>query len=255
MLMKVAMMQPTFLPWVGYFELLACCDKFIILDDFQFVYQSFHSKNKLFVNIDAIDWYTVPVDKKISFQQPINIVRIKESIPWRKKLWKRLENNYSKACYFYEVKDTVKNIILEPTDSLLKQNMRFINYIAEILDCTNKIEYSSNITKKGKRSEEVLTILKAVNADVYLSAHGSFEYMYNDKIFPVKDIELLFQNHIPKVYKQNRSNKFIPFLSMLDALFNLGEQGIRKILYGTDRWLTWDEMVNNYIGGKDDEVE
>ena len=100
-----------------------------------------------------------------------------------------------------------------------------------------------------------MTILRAVDADVYLSAHGSFEYMYNDKIFPVKDIEVLFQNHIPKVYKQNRSNKFIPFLSMLDALFNLGEQGIRNILYGTDRWLTWDEMVNNYIGGKNNGVE
>ena len=114
--MKVAMMQPTFLPWIGYFELLACCDKFIILDDFQFVYQSFHSKNKLFVNINTVDWYTVPIDKKNSFEQPLNIVKIKESIPWRKKFWKRIENNYSKSSYFDEFKESIKDIILEPTE-------------------------------------------------------------------------------------------------------------------------------------------
>ena len=83
-------MQPTFLPWIGYFELLACCDKFIILDDFQFVYQSFHSKNKLFVNINTVDWYTVPIDKKNSFEQPLNIVKIKEKYSVEKKI---LEKN------------------------------------------------------------------------------------------------------------------------------------------------------------------
>lgn len=252
--MKVAMMQPTFLPWVGYFELLACCDKFIILDDFQFVYQSFHSKNKLFVNIDTVDWYTVPIDKKKSFEQPLNIVKIKESIPWRKKFWKRIENNYSKALCFDEFKDIIKDIILEPTDSLLEQNMRFINYVAKLLDCENKIEYSSNLVKVGKRSEEILSILRFVHADIYLSAHGSFQYMYNDKIFPVKDVDVLFQNHVPKYYKQNRSSEFIPYLSMLDALFNVGSEGIKDILYGTDKWLSWNNMVNRYIGEVKNEI-
>ena len=78
--------------------------------------------------------------------------------------------------------------------------------------------------------------------------------MYNDKIFPVKDVDVLFQNHVPKYYKQNRSSEFIPYLSMLDALFNVGSEGIKDILYGTDKWLSWNNMVNRYIGEVKNEI-
>ena len=65
--MKVAMMQPTFLPWQGYFELIYQADCFIFLDDFQFSVQSYHQRNRLFVNRDQVGWYTVPVKKSNAF--------------------------------------------------------------------------------------------------------------------------------------------------------------------------------------------
>lgn len=244
--MIVSMMQPTFLPWIGYFELLKKSDLFIILDDFQFVYQSYHQKNKLLVNKDTFDWYTVPIDKGHSFKKRISEAKIKETLPWRKKMWKSIENNYGKSKYFEIYKEEIKNIILEPTPSLLEQNMRFINFVAEIIDCRTKIKFSSEINKIGTRSEEVLSILKTVGGTTYLSAYGSFGYMYEDDLFSKSEIKVLFQNHIPKVYMQQRTNEFIPYLSALDVLLNVGAEGFNDIIEGTLSWLTWEEMVERY---------
>ena len=66
--MNVAMMQPTFLPWLGYFQLIYKSDIFIFLDDFQFSVQSYHQRNKLFVNQDQVDWYTVPIKKPMHLE-------------------------------------------------------------------------------------------------------------------------------------------------------------------------------------------
>ena len=244
--MIVSMMQPTFLPWIGYFELMKKADIFIILDDFQFVYQSYHQKNKLLVNKDTFDWYTVPIDKSNSFKKLISEAKIKETLPWRNKMWKSIENNYRKAKYFSVYEAEIKNIILEPTTSLLEQNMRFINFIAEILVCKEKIKFSSMIDKTGMRSEEIISILKAIGGTTYLSAHGSFEYMHEDNLFPRTDIKVLFQNHIPKAYQQQRTKEFIPYLSTLDVLLNVGSEGINEIVEGTSSWLTWGEMVGRY---------
>lgn len=97
--MIVAMMQPSFLPWLGYFELIFRAERFIFLDDFQFSIQSYHQRNSFFVNRGQVDWYTVPVQKSKPFlllnQTPIN-----EATSWRKKQWTRIEQNYSKAPFY-----------------------------------------------------------------------------------------------------------------------------------------------------------
>ena len=70
--------------------------------------------------------------------------------------------------------------------------------------------------------------------------------MYEDDLFSKSDIKVLFQNHIPKFYEQQRTSDFIPYLSALDVLFNVGADNINEIIEGTSSWLTWDEMVAKY---------
>ena len=241
------MMQPTFLPWIGYFELILNSDVFVILDDFQFVHRSYHQKNRLLVSLNVTDWYTVPVNKKGSFKEKINKVKIKENNLWREKIWKRLENNYSKTSYYKTIESDIKGIILTPTDNLLEQNMRFINYVLDLLKIKTDIIFSSDIYKTGERSGLILNILRSLKADEYLCANGSFEYMLEDKIFPVEDVKVLFQNHVPIEYKQIRTTKFIPYLSILDALFNVGPDGVKEIINGTKKWLEWEDMHKYYL--------
>ena len=76
--MNVAMMQPTFLPWQGFFSLVYQSDAFIFLNDFQFSFQSFHQRNRLFVNQNQVEWYTAVVDKKTSFLRPLNETKMKK---------------------------------------------------------------------------------------------------------------------------------------------------------------------------------
>lgn len=245
--MRVAMMQPTFLPWLGYFELILKSDVFVLLDDFQFVYQSYHQRNRVFVNRDQVGWITVPVDKKHSFERPLNETLIQEG-SWRKKMWRILENNYSKAPYFSNYAEPIYPFIIESQRNLAEQNIGLIKLLCSFLgDSSNCFKLSSLLKVNGKRSGLVKSLLDAVDADTYLVAYGSFDYMLQDGVFPVDGIKTLFQNAHLKPYSQCGSTKgFVPYLSILDALFNVGAERTRElILQSTDHWLTWDEMKNH----------
>lgn len=243
--MVAAMMQPSFMPWQGYFELILKSDRFIFLDDFQFSVQSYHQRNRLFVNKGQVDWYTVPVQKSNSFGAPLNKTKINETIPWRKKMLKRTEANYSKAPYYSEIAPFMSSWLLTPKESLAEQNIVFIKFVCELLDIKCEFRFSSENQSKSRRSERVVELLRWCEADFYLCAKGAFEYMLEDNVFPNSDIEILFQDFKAGFYKQVGSiNNFIPGLSILDALMNIGPKATKELIQnGTDTWMSWQEMV------------
>ena len=239
------MMQPIFLPWQGFFELICKSDIFIILDDFQFSVQSYHQRNRLFVNKGQVDWYTVPVQKAVSFGGALNDVAINDKILWRVKMWKRIQQNYSKASYFGEIAPSMEKWLLNSYQSLADQNIAFIKLICKIFRIHTEFRLSSQHKISVHRSHKVLELLCWCNATQYLCAKGSFEYMKDDAVFPVDDIEILFQNFTPKPYTQiGAVNEFVPFLSALDALLNIGhDQTLELINNGTTKWFTWSDMM------------
>lgn len=244
--MKVALMQPTFMPWMGYFELMSKADKFVILDDFQFEYRSFGHRNRLFTNINQINWYTVPVIKKDAYLKSYLEAKINENGVWRRKMWRSIEDNYRKASFWAMYSEYLKKYIVEEQTILATQNISIIKLVHKLLNLDCEILYSSQLDVKGYRSEHVKNILEAVNADCYLCANGSFEYMLKDGVFPLKNIEVKFQNANLKRYEQVRSKgEFVPYLSIFDALFNVGANKTRELVDNTtDYWLSWEEMLN-----------
>ena len=241
--MNVAMMQPSFLPWQGYFELILKSDVFILLDDFQFSIQSYHQRNRLFVNKDQIDWYTVPVKKSISFKSPLNQVMIDEKTNWREKMWKRIQGNYSKAPYYKEIVPWLEAWLLEPAGSISSQNIAFIQYVSELLGYKGEFRFSSQLPSNKVRSERVAEMLHWCSAEAYYSAKGSFDYMLEDGVFPLQDLPVYFQDFQPEPYDQiGAKNGFIPYLSILDALMNIGPvKASEYVINGTKKWLEWDE--------------
>jgi hypothetical protein len=244
--MNVGMMQPSFLPWLGYFELIYKSDTFIFLDDFQFSVQSYHQRNRLFVNKGQVDWYTVPVKKSLSFQMPLNNTQMNENIPWRVKSWKRIKQNYGKARYFKTYEAAIEKWLLSTYSNLAEQNIAFIKIICEIIGINRIFIKSSEFASQKQRSEHVLELLKWSNANSYYCANGSFDYMFQDKVFPVSNIEVLFQNFNPKAYPQVGSpDNFVPYLCILDALFNIGSDDTAELIKrGTVEWLTWGIMIS-----------
>jgi len=243
--MRVAMMQPAFMPWQGYFELILKSDRFIFLDDFQFSVQSYHQRNRLFVNKGQVGWYTVPVQKSSSFGAPLNKTKINEIIPWRKKMLKRIEANYSKAPYYSEIAPFMSSWLFTPKESLAEQNIIFIKFVCELLDVKCKFRFSSENHSKSRRSERVIELLRWCEADFYLCANGAFEYMLEDNVFPISDITVLFQDFKASRYEQAGAvDNFIPGLSVLDALMNIGPGATKELIQnGTDRWMSWQEMA------------
>ena len=119
--MKIAMMQPTFLPWQGFFGLVNAADLFIYLDDFQFSVQSYHQRNRLFANFNQVDWFTVPINKSLSFGKPLNSVVINYELPWQKKILTRIRHNYCKSHFYKEIYDLLEC-------NLLQKHPKLINY-------------------------------------------------------------------------------------------------------------------------------
>lgn len=248
--MNVAMMQPAFMPWQGFFELIYRSDCFIFLDDFQFSVQSYHQRNRLFVNSGQPDWYTMPVEKG-SFKLPLNAAQINEAVPWRVKFLKRLQQNYSKAPFYPRLGPLVEEWLLHRHDSVADMNMSLIGMICDWLGIRRDFRKSSGFVSAAHRSEHVLELLRWCGASRYFSARGSFPYMHEDGVFPVADIEVLFQNYEPKPYRQIGSPKeFVPYLSIFDALFNIGlEETMELVSAGTSSWSTWDDMVRQAVPG------
>lgn len=245
-MIKVAMMQPTFLPWQGFFELIINCDKFIFLDDFQFSVQSHHTRNKLFVGKNQVNYYSVPVQKNKSFEQPLNEVLVVENKQWKNKLLRTLEYNYKKTPFFEQIYPNLEKVLNSDKKILSDLNISLIIEFCNLMNIEKEFLYSSDFShetqSQSHRSKRIIELLEWAGAEQYLSAHGSFEYMLEDS-FDFEKYNVIFQNYIPKPYIQMHSVDFVPYLSVLDALFNVGPNGTLDLIKnGTKKWLVGQDM-------------
>lgn len=242
---KIAMMQPAFMPWQGLFELILRSDVFIYLDDFQFVVQSHHTRNKLFVNSGQVDYYTVPIQKSVSFEKPINQTQILNNPAWKKKILKRLINVYGRTMYFGDIYSTIESWINGTYSSLAQLNISGIDSVCNLLRIDTPRLYSSDFTRETQsnavRTRRVEEIISWAGATQYLSAFGSFDYMKSDG-YDTEKFPVMFQNFIPKPYIQLQSAEFVPYLSVWDSLLNVGVEETRNLIeHGTEKWLTYKE--------------
>jgi hypothetical protein len=242
--MKCALMQPAFLPWQGLFELILESDRFVFLDDFQFSLQSYQQRNRLFVARGQVDWYTVPVAKD-SYRSPLNEARISAHDRWPEKMLKRIQANYGRSPCFRELYPWLESWLPAEHSSLAELNIAFIRHACELMGIGGELRLSSELPSGLQRSERVLELIHWCEADSYLSARGSFGYMLEDGLFPAPGIEVVFQDFVCRPYPQLGSpGEFVPYLSLLDALMNVGPEATRELVRsGSRHWTEWDEMV------------
>lgn len=238
------MMQPTFLPWQGLFELVLATDRFVFLDDFQFSLQSYQQRNRLFVDRGRVDWYSVPVRKE-SFRAPLNEARVSAHDRWQQKMLKRIQANYVRAPFFAEFYPWLESWLGAEHESLAALNLEFIGHVCELFGATTELRLSSDRPSQAQRSERVLELVRWCEADTYLSARGSFGYMFEDGIFPAPGLEVMFQDFDCRPYPQvGAAGEFVSHLSVLDALMNVGPEATLELVRGgTRRWIEWDELV------------
>ena len=220
--MIIAIHQPNYLPWLGFFYKMANCDVFVFLDDALHSKSSFTNRNKVKTR-EGIKLLSVPLSTK---EVKINELLICNDQKWQLKHWNIIENSYRQAPYWEEYSVYFREILTKKSWTYLSElNMALIWLIKGILGIKTEIITSSMLKIGNHRgSERNLTICKYLDADVYISGEGARNYN-DEETFEREGIKLVYTGFQHPVYHQLWGD-FVPNLSIIDLLFNEGEKSL-----------------------------
>jgi len=227
--MKIGILQPGYLPWLGFFEQLYRSDVFVMYDDVQYDKQSWRNRNRI-KTASGVQWITVPVLSKFRDAPCICDVRIDNKINWRKKHLRAIQLNYAKAPYYKKYIDIFEEAYLREWEYLVDVDLYFIEQLANCLGMNDKyIARSSSLNIQGDRLERLVQICQLFQADIFYEGAAGRNYVDED-YFRQHGISVQYQDYQHPVYSQ-LYGEFIPYLSVIDLLFNHGEDSL-NILTG-----------------------
>lgn len=228
--MKIAISQPTYLPWIGYFDLIEQVDVFVLLDDVQFEKQSWQQRNRI-KTPTGLQWLTVPVIFRGRLGQKINQVEVRDRDFWRRHR-RAIELNYARSSFFADYFELLISKISSKETFLADLNIGLIESFTTILGIKTPLMLSSTIHQPGKRTELLANICECLGADQYLSPLGSAAYLLAEQNTLLdRGIDVVFQNYMHPEYRQLFS-PFVPYASIVDLLFNEGARSLEIIRSG-----------------------
>lgn len=225
--------QPTFIPWLGYFDLIDQSETTVFLDDVKFSKQSWQQRNNFKTPL-GLKPFTVPVTFDKDKPKLINEVLISNSSNLTRKFENFLISNYNKSKFFNKYMDDVIKIFSQNVKKgkLIDLNYNFIIWIMELLQIKKKIFFSSRLESRKNKSSKIIEICKQLKYSNYLSTMGSLEYLSKDlALFKKNKISIFIHNYKHPIYKQN-FNKFDEYACILDLIFNEGESSYKIIKSG-----------------------
>ncbi len=225
--MRIAIMQPGYLPWLGFFELMHHCDLFVIFDDVQYTKKDWRSRNKIRTK-DGWMWLTVPVQTKDRRFQLINEAVIDHTSNWRQKHIKSVEVHYGKARYLKEFFPAFKEIVGFKWERLVDLDLELIKWLAGALGIRRDIVMSSSLKTTGGREEKIIAVCEALGATELYDTKASSTFL-DRAAFENRGIKLEFQDYQHPVYRQ-LYEPFLAQMSVIDLLFNYGPESLGMIL-------------------------
>lgn len=230
--MKIFISQPTFFPWLGYFDMIDQADKFIILDDVDFSYQSWQHRNN-FKTPKGLELFTVPIDSNTR-KKKIQFTKLDNNDFTKKKFIKFILSNYSKSKFFNSFKDEfieISNIAFSH-QNLLEFNIEYIKWALKILNINVDIHLSSKLDIKSKKIHKIIDICKYFKTEKYITTVGSKSYIDgNEYLFDKSNIELIYHNYKHPTYNQ-LFGSFVDYACILDLIFNEGDKSLSVIKSG-----------------------
>jgi hypothetical protein len=227
---KIAIAQPTFLPWLGYFDLIHQVDCFVLLDDVQFEKQSWQQRNRI-KGPSGLQWLTVPVVFRGRLSQRIVEVEIREPDFWKTHL-RAIELSYRRTPYFDQYFPQLAKIFQAHNGLLAELNCSVIGWLCELLGIFTKRVRSSELKQSGKRSELLVNLCRRLGANSYLSPLGSAGYLLEELgWFSDAGIQVAFQHYEHPRYRQLFS-PFCPYATVLDLIFNEGSRSMEIVRSG-----------------------
>jgi hypothetical protein len=238
--MKAVILQPMYLPWMGYFDLIDKSDVFVFFDDVQFVGRSWQQRNKI-KTPQGWTWLTVPISRALGSRIGINEVRIDAGSDWKESHLKSIRYHYGKAPFFQEYIHSLDEVYGQHWDYLADLNIALIKRITALSGLEGKFVRSSELGCEGVKTEHLINISKAVGADEYISGPAAKDYMEVDK-FRSAGIKLYWHEFHHPSYPQIHG-EFVPYMSIIDLLFNTGRDAVNHIRDGGKEALILDEAT------------
>jgi hypothetical protein len=223
--MKIAIMQPYFMPYIGYFQLIKAVDKYVVYDDVNYIKGGWVSRNNILMNGER-KIFTIALNGA-SPNKLFNEIDILDDF---KKFERTLQGCYARATYYKETIDLLQRIFSYPNKNLAVFLFNSYQEILDYLSITTKLLLSSNLEKNNslRGKEKVIEICKLLGADNYINAIGGQE-LYNKQEFQTKGIKLDFLKTGNVVYSQFKKD-FVSNLSIIDVLMFNSPEEVNKML-------------------------
>jgi hypothetical protein len=230
--MKLAIMQPYFFPYIGYWQLIHAVDRFVIYDDVNYIKGGWINRNRILINGKPA-FITVPLHQPSPFKR-ICCTTLHPSRVWRDKLIKMIDLTYRKAKYFVEVFPVVEELICHETDNLSDYLAHQLQTLSASMGINTEFVVTSRCYENSELcgQERLLDVCKREGAISYINPQGG-QTLYDDETFRKAGINLCFIVTRPLPYKQ-RAAGFVPYLSIIDTLMEIGPKGMKEHLGAFD---------------------
>lgn len=223
---RVAILQSSYIPWKGYFDLMRRVDEFILYDDAQFTKRDWRNRNQIKTK-DGLLWLSIPVEVKGKFTQAVKDVCISDP-SWRDQHFKTIANAYARAPHFREYSACLEDLYRGATEPRLSDvNRRFIEGLATILGITTRLSWSMDYDLPEGRVERLVSLCRQAGATSYLSGPSAKAYIDQDAgLFAEAGIEVAYIDYsgypeYPQLYPP-----FEHHVSVIDLILNAGPSAL-----------------------------
>jgi hypothetical protein len=227
--MNCVILQPSYIPWRGYFHQIQKADVFVFYDDVQYDRGGWRNRNRVKTS-NGSAWLTIPVAKKGSVETgaPLNTIRIDWNRHWTKTHWTTIQQAYRKAPFFETYRELLQNIYGRRPEALVDFTIETTIEIAGLLGLADRrFARSSQLNAKGAKTDRLISILQEVEATHYISGPSARDYLEEDKLADA-GISLEYMQYAYPTYRQLHP-PFDPQVSIIDLLMMAGPEAARFI--------------------------
>jgi len=233
--MLTAVMQPTFLPWLGYFDMIRRADAFVFLDDAQLSPKSWLVRNRIPKMNDSHEWLSIRASSNLPLNRRfLNHTKLKDGLADSNRIRSQIEMRYGINSEAYSLILNVLREIESPV-SISEINISMIQKLCSFFSIDTLIFKASELGVSGSRSNKILGLLNVVGASRYLVAPGSISYMKLDPIWADRTDRCVIHNYETQPYYQRGCKKFVSHMSVIDVILELGERAAVEVLRAGSR--------------------
>lgn len=227
----VAIHQPNFFPWLGYFDKMIRCDTFVFLDDVQYQKTGGTWVNRVKLLISGKPkWITAEVDRSYHGTKLICEMEFHKQSRWKEKFFNTLKTSYGRHPCYKECMDILEPMFRNTEQNIARFNIQCVLSLCGALEIdVKKIRRSSELLHKGTASDLLCSITNTVGGDTYMCGAGAGGYQ-DPAVFVAAGIKLQHQDFIHPIYSQFRMDRFLPGLSIIDAAMNIGWERTANML-------------------------